>query len=74
MNTKILAHPSVRPIIMGVMAAALAMSAFFATAPQAHAYSTLTEPQIQAILGLLRAFDVPAATILNVDNILHNRI
>ncbi len=58
---------------MGAMAAALAVSLFFATAPQAQAASTLSEPQIQAILNLLRAFEVPAATILNVDNILHNR-
>ncbi len=74
MNTKIMAYPSVRPIIMGGMALALAASCFFAFAPKAQAYSTLTEPQIQAILNLLRAFEVPAATILNVDNILHNRV
>ena len=71
MNTKIMAHPGVRYVLMSVMGAALIASSFFAFAvPKAHA-AALTEPQIQAILNLLTAFNVPAATIANVNAILH---
>lgn len=42
---------------------------FFWSAPSVHA-SSLSESQIQSILTLLRAFDVDAATIQNVDAIL----
>ncbi len=41
------------------------------TIPHSVSAASLTEPQIQAILGLLQAFDVPQATIENVNTILH---
>jgi protein-disulfide isomerase len=41
-----------------------------AIAPTAHAAS-LTGPQVQAVLGLLQAFNIPQATIDSVDAILH---
>jgi hypothetical protein len=53
---------------MGVLVAAMLMFSF--AAPQAHA-AALTEPQIQAILNLLEAFNVPQAEIDNVEQILH---
>ena len=70
MNTKTLAHPGFRKIILTVAGAALVASSFFAAVPRARAAS-LTEVQIQSILNLLIAFNVPAATIANVNVILH---
>ena len=52
----------------GVMVAAAMM--FGVAAPRAQA-AALTEPQIQAILNLLAAFNVPQAEIDNVEGILH---
>ncbi len=54
--------------IAGVMVAAAMM--FGVAAPRAHA-AALTEPQIQAILNLLAAFNVPQVEIDNVESILH---
>ena len=71
MKTAVLARRGVREaalLVAGVVVAASLM--FTAAAPRAHA-SALTEPQIQAILNLLTAFNVPAATIANVNAILH---
>ncbi len=55
-------------LVAGVMVAASMM--FSVAAPQARA-AALTEPQIQAILNLLAAFNVPQAEIDNVEGILH---
>jgi hypothetical protein len=71
MNTKIIALQGFRQAMLYAAGAALIVSSFFAVAvPRAHA-AALTEPQIQAILNLLTAFNVPAATIANVNTILH---
>ena len=50
---------------------ALCMAAALFAMPHPAQADGLTEPQIQAVLGLLSAFDVPQATIDNVSNILH---
>jgi hypothetical protein len=54
--------------LVGAMVAAMLM--FSVATPQAHA-AALTESQIQAILNLLEAFNVPQAEIDNVEQILH---
>ncbi len=73
MNTKSIALPALgRQVVAGVIGLCLMVSCFFAFAPQARA-AQLTEPQIQAILNLLMAFNVPQATINNVSNILHKK-
>jgi hypothetical protein len=73
MNTKTIASQGYRQVAVYALGAALVVSSFFAlSVPRAHA-SQLTEPQIQAILNLLKAFEVPAATITNVSNILHKK-
>ena len=51
---------------------ALILAAFI-FAPSVTFAAQLTEPQIQAIIGLLSAFNVPAATISTVNSILHNQ-
>ncbi len=72
MNTKTLTQRSFsKEIVMGAAVLSLVLSSFFAVSvPRAHA-AALTEPQIQAILGLLISFNVPAATVANVNAILH---
>ncbi len=71
MTTAILQRRGVREVAL--LAAGVALSAtmmFGVAAPRAHA-AALTEPQIQAILNLLAAFNVPQAEIDNVEGILH---
>ncbi len=58
-------------VVAGFVGAALIVSSFFILpVQQAHA-AALTEAQISAILGMLVAFNVPAATVANVNAILH---
>lgn len=71
MKTAILARSRAKETALFILGIAVAASmAFTLATPQAHA-AALTEPQIQAILNLLMAFDVPAAEIANVEEILH---
>lgn len=64
--------PSFKNIAAGLVGLALALTCFFAATPRAHA-AGLTEAQIGAVTGLLSAFDVPQATIDNVDAILRGQ-
>lgn len=72
MKTIHIARPGLlQNVAVGVAALMLALSCFFTlSVPRAHA-AALTEPQIQAILNLLVSFNVPAATVSNVNVILH---
>ncbi|MDB5225710.1 MAG: hypothetical protein JWL87_662 [Candidatus Adlerbacteria bacterium] len=71
MKTAVLARSTAKEITLFAMGVMVAASMLFAVAaPQAHA-AALNEEQIQAILNLLAAFNVPAAEIANVEHILH---
>jgi hypothetical protein len=71
MNTAVLQRRGVREVALLAMGAALSAALLFGVAaPKAQA-AALTEPQIQAILNLLAAFNVPQAEIDNVETILH---
>ena len=74
MNTKTIVRQGFTQVMLYAAGAALIISCFFAMpVPRAHAASQLTETQIQAVLNLLIAFNVPTATITNVSNILHKK-
>ena len=70
MNVKTLSLRSLQ-VHLKVAIVALCMAAALFAMPHPAQADGLTEPQIQAVLGLLSAFDVPQATIDNVSNILH---
>lgn len=71
MKTTTIAQRGLKEVTLFVMACLLAASCLFAVSvPPAHA-APLTEPQIQAILNLLTSFNVPQATVNNVNVILH---
>src|SRR3989338_3926973 len=70
MNVKALSLRSLQ-VHLKVAIVALCMAAALFAMPHPAQADGLTEPQIQAVLGLLSAFDVPQATIDNVSNILH---
>jgi hypothetical protein len=73
MKTTTLVQRGFKEMALFVIACMVVVSCMFAIAtPRVHA-ATLTEPQIQAILNLLMAFNVPQATITNVSNILHKK-
>lgn len=71
MKTAVLARNAVKEVALFVFGVMVAASMLFAIAtPWAHA-AALTEVQIQSILNLLAAFNVPQAEIDNVEVILH---
>lgn len=71
MKTAVLGQKGVRELALLVAGAMVAATMMFSVAaPKAHA-APLTEPQIQAILNLLVAFNLPAAEVANVEKILH---
>lgn len=67
--TKTLSN-SARALVFSMMAALFAVSLLLAVMPTPVRAASLTEPQIQAIEGLLAAFDVDEETIATVDAIL----
>src|SRR3990167_8649434 len=73
MNVKTLSLRSLQ-VHLKVAIVALCMAAALFAMPHPAQADGLTEPQIQAVLGLLSAFDVPQATIQNVSNILHGTV
>jgi len=73
MNVKALSLRSLQ-VHLKVAIVALCMAAALFAMPHPAQADGLTEPQIQAVLGLLSAFDVPQATIDNVSNILHGTV
>ncbi|MBP7770750.1 MAG: hypothetical protein KA066_02455 [Candidatus Pacebacteria bacterium] len=71
MTTALSQSRGVKELALLAMGVALSAALMFgAAAPRAQA-AALTEPQIQAILNLLAAFNVPQAEIDNVEGILH---
>lgn len=71
MKTALFAKSAAKETVLFMAGVALVAAMMFgAAAPRAHA-AALTEPQIQAILKLLAAFNVPQAEIDNVEGILH---
>ena len=70
MKSAVLMQRGVKEVAVVVIGFVLVASSVFAFAPRAQA-AALTEPQIQAILNLLISFNVPAATVANVNIILH---